>query len=378
MSNASPHFKVYLFDISYFSGKFEGYLRYKEIPHERIELTWTDFGTKVLRGTGMMKVPVVELPDGTWLQDSTPMIDYFEARYPDGAVIPQDPYQAFFSRLVEDYADEYLWRPALHYRWSYDVDAMHLSDRFSREFMNDGPAPRPVRAFFARQRQLREYVTGDGVTPHTVAHVESIYLNTLDRLEAIFQTQPYLLGTRPSLADFGFFASMFRHFSLDPTPAKLMRNRAPGVFEWVARMWNARWSRVRGEWLVAGKLPAGWDPILDDIGAAYLPYLHQNALAFQAGHKRFDTPIEGVLYKQLPVFKYRVWCRERLQQHWDALPDDVKPAVQAKLERHGCFELLLKDRIASHLHDEGDPAVCRPQPMSAREQRRRRLFGQAW
>jgi hypothetical protein len=29
---------------------------------------------------------------------------------------------------------------------------------------------------------------------------------------------------------------MLRHFGQDPTPADIMRNRAPGVYEWVARM----------------------------------------------------------------------------------------------------------------------------------------------
>jgi hypothetical protein len=31
-------------------------------------------------------------------------------------VIPLDPLVAFVSRLVEDYADEWMWRPAMHYR----------------------------------------------------------------------------------------------------------------------------------------------------------------------------------------------------------------------------------------------------------------------
>ena len=33
---------------------------------------------------------------------------------------------------------------------------------------------------------------------------------------------------------------MFRHFQQDPPPAEIMRSRAPGVFAWVGRMWNAK------------------------------------------------------------------------------------------------------------------------------------------
>ena len=111
-------------------------------------------------------------------------------------------------------------------------------------------------------------------------HVESVYLRSLDQLEAILASRPFQLGARPSLADFGFFASMFRHFALDPTPAAVMLERAPAVFAWVARLWNARASRIEGE-LAAG-IPGDWSPILREIGEAYLPYLCTNAEAWKA------------------------------------------------------------------------------------------------
>ena len=64
---------------------------------------------------------------------------------------------------------------------------------------------------------------------------------------------------------------MFRHFSQDPTPAEIMRTRAPAVFEWQARLWNARASTTVGA-LVSG-IPPDWGPLFDEIGQTYLPYL---------------------------------------------------------------------------------------------------------
>src|SRR6185295_11464002 len=151
---------------------------------------------------------------------------------------------------------------------------------------------------FVRRRQHRIYVAGDGVTARTRAHVESIYLDTLDRLQAIFARRPFLLGGRPCLADFGFFASMFRHFSLDPTPSVIMQERAPAVTEWVARLWNARQGTTVGEWCEPGTLPADWMPILKDVGTSYLPYLHANALAWREGHQHFDFEVAGVRYEK--------------------------------------------------------------------------------
>lgn len=373
-------YTLYVMYISYFSGKMQAYLRYKEIPHETTEVQWGgDLLKLIYPNTGLMKVPVVHTPDGQWLADSTPMIDWFEQRHAAGAVIPSDPLQAFFCRLLEDYADEWLWRPALHYRWSYPADAHALSRRFAETFLSDQPMPKFVTAAFLRERQKRVYVTGDGVTAQTREHVESVYLNTLDRLQAVFSAQPFLLGSKPSLADFGFFASMFRHFSLDPTPSLIMQQRAPAVFEWVARLWNARASVMSGEWVAAGTLPAGWTPILRDIGEAYLPYLHANAAAWRAGKKNFDFKVQGTHYRKLPVVQYRVWCRERLQAHYEQLPAAARTAVDAVLNANGALEPLMRDgHIASNLHDDTAPPVCRPRKIGAIESFQRWITGTHW
>ncbi len=225
-SSPTAPLRVYGSSISYFTGKLEGYLRYKEIPYQLVPMTPL-VRARVGRRTGTPQMPAALLPDGRWMTDTTPMIGWFESQHPEPAVIPRDPLQAFVSRLVEDYADEWLWRPALHYRWSYRGDALLLSRRIVDEMMPRVPVPGALKRFGIRQRQLRRYVRGDGVTATTRDRIEAIYLRSLDQLEAIFAERPFLLGDRPTLADFGFFASMFRHFGLDPTPAAIMLRRAP-------------------------------------------------------------------------------------------------------------------------------------------------------
>ena len=117
--STQPQMTVYLADMSYFSGKMEAYLRYKEIPYERRLATSKTMRDEVLSATGLMKVPVIRLPDGRWLKDTTPMIDWFESQYPVPPVIPRDPVLRFVSKLVEDYADEWCWRAALYWRWCF-------------------------------------------------------------------------------------------------------------------------------------------------------------------------------------------------------------------------------------------------------------------
>lgn len=350
MSSDNTHpLRVYGSEISYFTGKLEGYLRFKEIPYERIAMTRQDWEHLVPRQTGVAQIPAVELPDGRWITDTTPIIEWLETQRPEPAVIPADATQGFMSRLLEDYADEWLWRPALHYRWSYRGDALLLSRKIVDEMFTDIPLPRALKRWAIRLRQQRRYVRGDGVSVRTRPHVEGVYLKTLTHLEAIFAKHPFLLGERPTLADFGFFGSMFRHFGLDPTPAAIMRTRAPGVWEWVARVWNARASRTRGA--LASGVPNEWGPILDEIGSAYLPYLCANAEAWKAKQRRFAVRIQDTPYAGLPTSQYRVWCLERLRGHFNALAAEPQRQTRALLERHGCWEPLWRVADPCSGHD---------------------------
>jgi glutathione S-transferase len=327
--------RVYGSEMSYFTGKLEAYLRYKEIAYTRIAAAP---GRTPGVDSGAGQVPVVVLSDGQSMTDTTPIIAWIETQCPEPAVIPGDPLQAFFSRLLEDYADEWLWRPAMHYRWDYRQDALLGRRKLSDELMGHIPLPGSLKRLLVSTRQRWLFTRGDGVTRQTWDHVEGVYLRTLQQLETIFERRPYLLGERPSLADFGFFGSMFRHFGLDPTPSMIMREQAPGVYAWLARLWNARGSREAGQ-LVSG-IPDDWGPILDRVGGDYLPHLCANAEAWKAGHKRFSLEIEGVRYERLRTARYRVWCLEQLRQHFESLPDDVARQAREILERHACWEPL--------------------------------------
>lgn len=311
--------KVHGLDLSYFTGKFEAYVRFARIPHERVEISARSF-ERIAAKTGARQMPAVEFADGTWMTDSTPMILALEGPAPLRGVLPPDPALRFLIRLLEDYADEWLWRPALHYRWSYEPDARLMSHRIAAEMLHDIPGPLFLKRWLIKRRQLRRYVWGDGVTDATRTHVEAIYWRNLAALQTVFSRRPFLLGARPCLADFGFFASMFRHFGLDPTPARIMRDTAPAVFEWLGRMWNSAALEDLGAW--PSEPPGDLRPFWDEIGTCYLPYLVENARAHAAGLKRFSWTVEGVTY-DTPVHAYRVKCLEVLQREFAALPDGV-------------------------------------------------------
>lgn len=331
--NALP-MRVYGVEISYFTGKLEAALRFMGLPYRR--------ETSVPAGeegasAGAARIPSLRLASGEWMTDTTPILQWLDERYPAHQLIPTQPALRFLSLLLEDYADEWLWRPAMHYRWDYEEGAQLQSRVIGAEAGRNEPYPQFMIRYGIRNRQRGLFTNGDGVTPQTWDHVESIYLDTLTHFTEIFRDRPYLLGTRPSLADFGFFGPFFRHFSMDPTSARIMRETAPSVYEWVARMWNVR-SDAGGELLASP--PEDWGPLLDAVGAQYLPYLVANAEAWGRGDTHYNVDIQGAPYRNIRTSIYRIACLRQLRAAFQGLPADAMDSVSALMRRHGCLSVL--------------------------------------
>jgi len=341
----SPPLVVYGSKISYFTGKLEAFLRYKKIDYEFVPVSPLRF-EKIKRHTGVKQIPAVVLSDGRWMTDTTVMLPWLDEEQGGVSVIPEEPLQAFFSALVEDYADEWLWRPAMHFRWSYPESADLLSGKIADEILRQIPLPRAIKGFIFRKRQQIFFVKGDGVSEQNREQVEAIYFHNLAYLDAILQKRPFLLGTRPSLADYGYYGSMFRHFSQDPAPAKIMKERAPSVYQWTLRMWDAQQSV---DSTLEPGIPEDWSPILRDIGSSYLPYLNANAGAFMSGKKYFTVTIGGADYKKIRTSLYRVWCLERLQAHFNNLSADVQALVEERLVADDCWVPLWEVEACSEM-----------------------------
>ncbi len=337
MNDAGP-LTVWGSSCSYFTGKLEGYLRYKELPYRLRPMTAEYFKTIVPAKTGAKQMPAVELADGRWMTDTTPMIGWFEEQYPRHPILPGDAVQDFVCHLIEDYADEWLWRPAMHYRWSYPQGRQFRGTYLTDELLADLRGPTFIKRWNIRHRQFTHFVKNDGVTPQTRAHVEHGYLHLLALLEPVFRSRPFLFGNRPTLADIGLFGPLFRHFALDPEPSEIMREQAPAVYEWVARLWNAQGSRT-DQTLLTG-IPDDLLPLLSEIGQTHLPHLAANARAWLAGQKTFEVTLQGTRYRDVPTSRYRAWCLEELQAASRALDAEAETSLRQLLEAQGCWTPL--------------------------------------
>ena len=69
---------VYGSSISYFTGKLENYFRIKGIPYQMQALTHPGQAKRIGAETGSAQMPALELADGRWMSDTTPIIHWFE------------------------------------------------------------------------------------------------------------------------------------------------------------------------------------------------------------------------------------------------------------------------------------------------------------
>ncbi len=370
-------YRVYLSDVSYFSGKLEAALRAKRIAYARVPITPSILLDEVLPNTGWMKVPALRREDGLWLSDTTPLLRWLDAEHPQRPLLPADPYRAFMSSLIEDYCDEWQWRPAMFWRWAWADNARYVGSRLGAELSRGTPHPAWAMALYFRHRQQRIYLRGDGVTADNFDAIAQQYPRALNWLEQLLQGRRYLLGDRPSLVDIAWFGPMFRHYAQDPRPAAVMAAQAPRVWAWVARLWNCA-TEAWSDTPLDDFSDAGWNELFADMGSAYLPYLHDNAAALAAGTARYSGHYAGIRYPQLPAIRYRARCLNTLMHAYATLPADARLKVDARLQGFGICEALRAPSPAPELAVI-DNAVAGPARALSLAQRMRFYFtGTPW
>lgn len=222
---------------SLFAGKARSYLLKKRVPFTERLASDARFLNEIVSQVGHMVIPVIETPEGELIQDTTAIIDHIEARTAEPVLTPPGPVQQVVAHILDAFGSNYLMPAAMHYRWSYRAEQeQFLRAEFARAVPPALPYDQRLSMAGAIMDKFNGFLPNLGVTPEAIPAIEAAYAELLDALEAHFQVHPYLLGGRPSLADFGMIAPLYAHLARDPVPGKLMRIRAPNVARWTERM----------------------------------------------------------------------------------------------------------------------------------------------
>ena len=214
---------------SLYSGRARSYLIKAGVPYRERSFLSQHFRDNVLeKAGGRRSAPTIELEDGTVVRDGAAIIDHFEAGN-GHAFSPTTPRQRVLSRLFDTIGAEGLLRPAMHFRWNFD----DLNLDFLRYYFAALIPPEHVDAVMDQMRQGGRLM---GVQPETFELIESLYTDVMVSLNEHFKAQPYLLGGKPSIGDFGMIAPLYGHLGRDPKPLAMMQSIAPFLFRWVERM----------------------------------------------------------------------------------------------------------------------------------------------
>ena len=326
-------YAIYGSEMSPYSVKVRSCLRYKGIAHD-----WIPRGeSSQAEYQKYAKVPIIPLlvmPDGTAVQDSTPILDALEARVAEPSVHPADPLVGFLSVLLEEFGDEWGNKWMFHYRWAREVDQVASAVRITRMRIPYASGETFDAACDQIRTRMVDRVWFVGSSPLTAPLIESSFEQALELLETHLRDRPYLLGGRPSYGDFGLWGQLYCAWT-DPTPGALIAGRAPHLLDWIQRM---LWPRQEGEFESWDSLQATLMPFLSQsVGALFAPWTVANQAAIAASQESFSVPLAGGTWTQMPQ-KYHAKSLRSLRERFAAVPANAQ--LNDVLDQAGCLAML--------------------------------------
>jgi glutathione S-transferase len=352
-------YKLYGSQISYYTGKARAYLRWKGLPHEEIASDAAVLRDVIVPRVGFAVIPVVVTPDDETLQDTSEIIDELERRHPRPSIQPESPLQQLVAALLEVYGDEWLVIPAMHYRWHHNREwAMQAFGQ------SNAPHESPERQKVIGAERAAPFAQAAvrlGAQPHMHRAIEASYEALLGELDVHFMQHEYVLGSRPSLADFGLIGPLYAHQYRDPASGEIMRRLAPAVVSWVQRMQEPA-RPGSGEFLPNDQVPDTLHPVLARMMREQLPVLADTAerlrqwLAEHPGERirrvlGTHTYTLGDAGGERMVMPYSLWMLQRARDVYLGLDGAAREAADRLLMSvggKGFIEFVDPPRLARH------------------------------
>lgn len=355
---ATPY-RLYGASHSLYTGKVRCYLRNQGIDYVEVPTWHPDFAERILPQIGRGIIPVLETPEGQVIQDSIDIIDHLEAQGVRWPVYPSTPLQRIVAVIIEYYGCQAMLKHAMHYRWSYRAE----QEAFLRCAFTLGSGAEMADKIMGR---MSSYLPRLGVNQASIPLIESSYHELLALLEAHFSEMPYLLGWRPSIADYGLIAPMFAHLGRDPVPLAVMQQRAPRVHRWVERMTApgldvVEYPQHEPGFVADDALPATLEAVLQHIAGEIFPEL-TDKLAFLQSWLDEHQPADRAPVSERPQIRqvgmvqtrfrgadievgvepYLLYVLQRASAVMQAQPAESQQALSARLARLGLADALPK------------------------------------
>ncbi len=322
-------FKIFGAEESPYSVKVRSYFRYKGIPHQ-----WTPRSMETMaeyqKYARLPIVPVVVTPEDEALQDSTPILEAIESRFPTPATHPPSVALRFISELLEEFGDEWGNKWMFHYRWAREVDQISAAERIVATML-PGADETQIRG----RMVPRIGVVGSNET--TAPIIEDSFAAGLGRLEAHLASRPYLMGGRPCFADFGLWGQIYNAWT-DPTAGEIVRREAPACCTWIERMLDPS---DEGDFESLETLAPTLEPILREDVRLFLVWSDANATAIAAGADSLEVDLDGRRWTQTVggPQKYHAKSLGVIRRKFAEVSGDAE--LRDLLDRTGCLAFLI-------------------------------------
>jgi len=327
----SGAYRIFGAEVSPYSVKVRSYFRYKQIPHEWI-VRGPSSTAEYQKYAKLPIIPLVVSPEGEAMQDSTPIIETLEQRFPEPSIHPDDPIASFVSALLEEFGDEWGNKWMFHYRWAREADQVSASERIGAAMSGaSGEALSPIAAGIRERMIGRVWFVGSNA--QTAPQIEAGFKAAVAQIEAHLAGRPYLFGARPAFGDFGMWGQIYNAWT-DPTPGAFLRESAPRVVAWCQRMLDPK---AEGPFEPWAKLAPTLAPLLvEQVGRRFLPWSHANAKAISDGAEEFSVQLAGQTWAQKPQ-KYHAKSLKALRDKYAAAKS---AALDEALADVGCLDGL--------------------------------------
>jgi len=349
-------YRMYGWDASMFSGKVRGYLNYKGLDYEERKVSLYDLMIRLPRATGARAMPAVQDNTGQWLADTPLIIDELERRHPASPVSVNTPRQRIASLLLENWFDDAWAKVCMHTRWSYPENW----DKLIKHEWGSAMLPfAPRVGEWIASKMGREAMTKVkfmiGISPGQNQVVERWSLLHLDTLNAHFTDNLYLLGGRPTIADYACLGVMHSHLNRDPWPRREWMNARPDLQAWVERTHSG--TATTAELFEDDAIPSTLTPIFYSIANEFIAYI-ENAVERLRQHVSEHSLVSGSSIPRVldditfPTLggdftcmpnTYSLWRQQRLQHFYRALPAAQQESVDAWCRSIGRADLLTMD-----------------------------------
>ena len=285
---------------SYFTAKSRAMLRKKGIPFVERLPSSARFREYVRPASGSHRIPQLEAPDGTVVQDSVQIFDYLEARHPEIPALPPTPRQRLVAHLLELLGSEGLLRIAWQFRWFYpEVNDRFVKMDFGRSFRPQGSDDELLHYGNVIADRMLSRGTLD-MSDEVRATMEHDYIALLGCLETHFTSHPYVLGGHPSVGDYALMGALHAHMGRDPKPLSIMQANAPRVFRWMEHMLvpdlvAPEFAERAVAYPADDELPETVVALVRHLLSAYGRQFHDNVLAFNRYLKTADASGPGAV-----------------------------------------------------------------------------------